>query len=174
MLNLQYQYRFLDVVIRKGEIAIWNKVRVASSQKLFRKKYHPEENPKLLAEQWIDGYWNEKLLINVENQNIVKGLQQTQDLRNHFIKDVFDLAEQYKKQWQQEVYFRFGITGGIGEGKSGKPNYQIESEGGQYTAIFRFSGVEFAKDGMEATEFIAENLSQRFSITELKHIWLVY
>lgn len=174
MLNQQYQYRFLDIVIRKGEIAIWNKMRVASSQKLFRKKYTLDENPQVIAEKFVDEYWQEQLNLDDADLNVIKGLQQSHDLKAIFIKDMFDLAAKYQREWMQDVYFRFGITGNLAEGKLGKPNYQIQSADAQHRLIFQYSGVELVRDGHELQAFAEENLSRAFSIAELKQIWLVY
>ena len=175
-MDVQYQYRFLDVVLRNGEIAIWNKLRVAKSEKLFRKKYSPTENPQYIAEQFIDQYWQENLNFefNETSWQVIKGLQQNHDLRESFIKTVFDLTVQYQKQWQQEVYFRFGITGNLKDGKSGKPNYQIESEDGQHQAIFRHNGEKFTSSTEDIDQFKQNNISARFSIAQLKQIWFVY
>lgn len=175
-MDVQYQYRFLDVVIRKGEIAIWNKRRVAQSQKLFRKKYQVNENPNEIAENFIDQYWREILDFNLDEENwqIVKGLQQRSELRDDFIRSVFDAAARYQKIWAQKVYFSFALTSNLKVGKSAKPNFYLESQDKQYQITFSSDGLEVLDESPTDHDLHKDNRSALFSIDQLKKIWLIY
>lgn len=159
-------YRNTKIVIRNGQIAIYN------PSKIYETTYIGNSNEiKSFAEKWVDEYFenNDRInkFYNRHGKLVIKGLQQTKDLAENFSKRIFQEAQRYSHQWNQNVYIRFGITGDISLGKSGKPNYQIESMDRKHKEVFQFNGNFFSR----INEFEESNITEGFSVPELLELW---
>ena len=164
------KYRSIEIVIAENEIAIWKPFR-------YREKSSDIDHLRSNAHNKIDEYFDQQSVIqelyHLHGELVIKGLQQSHDLREKFIENVFSLAEGLIIKHQESIGFYFGVTGEIKSGKSGQPNYQIKTETGKTLGVFRYSGKVFENKSMERDEFNKGNITEPFSILDLKIIWAI-
>jgi hypothetical protein len=163
---MKTNYRNAQIVIRDERVVIWLK------GKIYDAVYEGDINElEASAKKWIDIYMESDVTVNklsiLHGYQVIKGLQQTKDLAEKFSVRILQEAQRYAQQWNQDIYIRFGITGDIRLGKSGKPNYQIESRDGKHKESFHFNGNFFSR----TDEFDESNITEGFSISELLELW---
>ncbi|MCB1657951.1 MAG: hypothetical protein KDI39_06960 [Pseudomonadales bacterium] len=164
----QPNYRIVYIVTKQNSGAIWRD----GFGLIYKVENHPTNDLQAHLESVADAYISKQPeFVEVEQKldpDVFKGLQQSQ--QHGFPQKIVEQLEKYMKTWNQPTFVRFGITGLVGEGKSGQPNYQIETEDGKEKIPFRHNHQKFEREEFDK-EFNENKITKRLSLQEIKTLW---